>query len=747
MTQTWSIQEKKINVNELAKNESIFAIGNGYIGVRGYFEEGYGADNGLSVRGTYINGFFDTSEIVYGEDHYGNPHEMEMMLSIPDGLRTTITVDGEGVTVFGQQVEDYIRELRLKEGYLVRSFTWRAKDGARFTFTFKRLASFIMKEIVALHIEVKSHDRSANVQVASYIDGKTQNVVEENDPRVNNHVKERQLETIQIGEENGVTVLKQQTKTNNGIFTLVSTDELSKEGTIETTIDEQQEVIKRQHTFVVEAAETVAYTKYNCYIINEMADGASLLKAAQELSFAGLVEKQTEYVTAFWKTSDIEIDGDDKVQESIRFSLYQMLQSVGKDETNNIAAKGVTGEGYGGHYFWDTETYIFPFFLYTQPEMAKSLLAYRYHILDGARARAKELGFKGALFPWRTISGKECSAYYPAGTAQIHINADIMYALAQYYNVTGDKSFLNEKGIEMLVETTRFYVDYGDWVEGKGFCINCVTGPDEYTALINNNTYTNMMVKYQISFLLQVIEEARQEGLFAQWQEKFSITDAEMNEWKQVVESMYIHRAENNLIGQDDSFLGKAPWNFEETPKENYPLLLHYHPMVIYKHQVLKQADLLLAMLLLPTYFTKEEKEVNYKFYEPLTTHDSSLSYCIYSIIASEVGLEDEAENYFNETIRLDLDDTHHNTKHGLHMACMGGSWLNVVFGFGGMRVIDGTLTFNPTLPKGWNRISFNIGYKGRQIKVEMTKEATTYTLLSGDAIDVVHNGVKQTIN
>uniref|UniRef100_UPI0005A8E04B glycosyl hydrolase family 65 protein n=1 Tax=Faecalimicrobium dakarense TaxID=1301100 RepID=UPI0005A8E04B len=327
---------------------------------------------------------------------------------------------------------------------------------------------------------------------------------------------------------------------------------------------------------------------------------------------------------------------------------------------------------------------------------------------------------------------------------KIHINADIMYSVKKYYEATNDLDFMIDKGFEMLVETSRFYVDYADFIEGRGYCINGVTGPDEYSALVDNNTYTNMMVRYQVKFLVDFINSLKEENvsLYNELLKKNNITNEEIKLFDDVCENMYIHYdKERGLIGQDDGFLNKKVWDFENTPKDNYPLLLNYHPMVIYKHQVIKQADLILAMLLMPENFTKEEKKVNFDYYEKVTTHDSSLSECIHGIIANELGYEDMSYKFFENTVKTDLYDLHNNVKNGVHIASMAGSWQCIVFGFAGMRQIDGVLHFNPRLVDKFKKIEFKVSFKGRVIKVSIENYNASYKLISGEGIDIVHKG------
>ena len=411
----------------------------------------------------------------------------------------------------------------------------------------------------------------------------------------------------------------------------------------------------------------------------------------------------------------------------------------------------MTGEGYEGHYFWDTEIYIFPFFLYSKPEIAKKLLEYRYAGLDKARERARQMSHaKGALYPWRTIAGDECSAYFPAGTAQYHINADIAYSIKLYFEASGDLGYMAEAGAEIVLETARIWMGIGGYDRAGRFCINEVTGPDEYTALVNNNYYTNAMAQMHLRFAADIADTLSRErpAELARIAAAIGLEPAEIAEWRRADALMALpYDTALGIHAQDDSFLSKKKWDFAATPKENYPLLLNYHPMVIYRHQVCKQADVVLALLLLPDQFTLEDKRRDFDYYEAVTTHDSSLSSCIFSIIASEVGYHDKAYDYFMETARLDLDDTHGNTHYGVHTAAMAGTWMGVSYGFAGMRVVDGALRFHPALPARWQHYQFRIQLRGALLQVRVDAEEARYTLLEGESIDFTHAGVPVTLD
>jgi alpha,alpha-trehalose phosphorylase len=456
----------------------------------------------------------------------------------------------------------------------------------------------------------------------------------------------------------------------------------------------------------------------------------------------------------FWRRSDVRVRDvrDDRtkrttveIQQAIRFNLFHILQASARAESAGVPAKGLTGQAYEGHYFWDTEIYLLPFLTYTSPWIAKNVLAFRYKMLPQARARAKQLGHRGAIFPWRTISGEEASAYYAAGTAQYHINADIIYALRKYVQATGDERFLWDCGAEMLVETARLWLNLGFYSDAKGgkFCINAVTGPDEYNTVVNNNAYTNLMARENLRYAAQTVEalEEKAPDAFKALANKTSLQLCELEAWRHAAEKMYVPYDDKlKIIPQDDSFLDREPWDFRNTPSDCYPLLLFYHPLNIYRKQVIKQADVVLAMFLLGDAFSPEAKKRNFDFYDPLTTGDSSLSSCVEAIIAAQTGDMDKAIRYGMAALLMDLADVGGNVKDGCHIASMGGTWMMLAYGFGGMRDDDGTLSFWPRRAPQENAIlRFTVTYRGKMLEVEISQERVEYSLREGDVLAIRH--------
>ncbi|HEY1896635.1 MAG TPA: glycosyl hydrolase family 65 protein, partial [Terracidiphilus sp.] len=470
--------------------------------------------------------------------------------------------------------------------------------------------------------------------------------------------------------------------------------------------------------------------------------------------FQQLLLSQEQYMEDYWRRGDVHVRdvreertkrSTVEIQQAIRFNLFHILQASARAEEAGVPAKGLTGQAYEGHYFWDTEIYLLPFLIYTSPRIAKNLLTFRYKMLPQARARARELGHRGAMFPWRTISGEETSAYYAAGTAQYHINADIMYALRKYVQATGDQEFLQDCGAEMLVETARLWQSLGFYSDAKGgkFCINSVTGPDEYNTVVNNNAYTNLMARQNLRYAAETIKslQATNPDAYNALVHKTALEPSEVEGWIRAADSMYVpHNEKLNIIPQDDSFLDREPWDFRNTPHDRYPLLLFYHPLNIYRKQVIKQADVVLAMFLLGDAFTAEAKKRNFEFYDPLTTGDSSLSSCVEAIIAAQVGDVEKAIRYGIAALLMDLADVGGNVKDGCHIASMGGSWMMMTYGLGGMRDDDGVLSFWPRRAPEDNAIlRFPVTYGGQIVEVEIGVENVKYTLREGVCLTIRH--------
>jgi len=746
----WKLIEKRLDSRFLAQNETIFSIGNGYLGMRGNFEEGAP----VFQSGTFVNGFHETWPIVYAEDAYGFAKTGQTMLNLPDTRILKLYVDDEPFYLPTANLLEYERILDMQAGTLDRNILWEMASGKQVSIKSRRLVSFKHRHVAAISYEVTVLNAETPVVISSEILTGQDNQNSEDDPRRAKGFKVRILCPLGNYVDGHRIVLGSITKTSK--MTLAC----GVDHKIETGC---QYVCKTDSTddshvvvFSVEAKPGIPIhlTKFMTYHTSRRVPAGELCIRAQRTldrargeGFDKLQQGQRQFMNDFWKRSDIYIEaGHPRAQQCIRFNLFHILQAAGRAEGAGIAAKGLTGQAYEGHYFWDTEIYLLPFLIYTSPQIARNLLKFRFSMLDKARQRAREVNQKGALFPWRTINGEEASAYYAAGTAQYHINADIMYALKKYVDVTGDEAFLHEFGAEMLVETARLWCDLGFFTDEPAtqFHIHGVTGPDEYNAIVNNNTYTNLMARHNLRFAAATVESLQKKNpeQFAALAHITGLKLSEVEEWKKVAECMYIPYNEDLGINpQDDSFLEKKKWDLENTPADRFPLLLYYHPLVIYRYQVIKQADVTLAMLLLGQEFSPEQRKSNFDYYDPLTTGDSSLSVCIQSIMAAELGYMDKALDYFRHAILMDLADIGGNVKDGAHIASMGGTWMGLVYGFAGMRDYDGTLSFNPRLSDVTKRLRFFLTVRGQILEVDITQKSATYSLKEGSELTIHHQG------
>jgi alpha,alpha-trehalose phosphorylase len=740
----WQLCEDRHDPAHGALLETLFALGNGYIGMRGTHEE---SAPGAALDGTYLNGFYDTEAIHYPEAAYGLAHTNEFMLRVPNAKRIDVAIDGEAFALDAGELLGYRRALDFRKGVLERSVEWRSPRGMRVRIDSRRIVPLAHRQLAAIEYSVTPLDGPAVLEFTTTIDDQVSNMQAGDDPRVGSAVSGPSL-LLQAREHGAARSLVLQRTRNSG-FLLATGTQVQLAGK---QADATPLVNGQSLRVEAEQGETVTLVKYITYVSSrDVAEAHVEARAHAELDmaalagFGALAAGQEAYLASYWERADVEIAGDDALQQGVRFNEYHLLQSVGRDGKTNIAAKGVTGEGYEGHYFWDTEIYVFPFFLFNRPEIAKTLLHYRYAGLPKARERARDLAHaRGALYPWRTIAGNECSAYFPAGTAQYHINADVAYSIRMYWQATNDIDLIADMGAEIVLETARIWLGIGNFDGAGAFNIHCVTGPDEYTALVNNNYYTNAMARMHLRFAVEVAQllQAQRPDDWQRIVAALGLEQDEVDAMAAAARAMKLpYDAEQGIHPQDDSFLGKQPWDIAGTPADKFPLLLHYHPLVIYRHQVCKQADVVLALLLLSDEFSLADKRRDFDFYERVTTHDSSLSSCIFSIIGAEVGHEEKAYDYFMETARLDLDNTHGNTGHGIHTAAMAGTWLGVAYGFGGMRLRHGVAHFEPRLPRKWQRYAFQVQLQGAWLQVRVAQDGVEYRLAGGSELAIDHRG------
>lgn len=729
----WTITETEFSVEHNYRNETTFALSNGYIGTRGTLEEAYDFDIDTGLEGNFINGFYEQESIQYGEWNFGFPTESQSLLNLPNAKTIRLFIEGEQFDLREGTIEEYKRVLHMKEGFLERTLVWISPSGKKIKLQVQRLVSFVNKNWMDIFYEVTPLNFDGKITLISELDGEVENHTRKTNPLVDYGPFGRRLYPDKILAEDEVLYYEGTTKHSKLSMACGSRHKLL---TQNYKIGYSKDTIKAAITYEIEAKkmESIRLEKYIAYTSALDQPKEELesfikteLKKAQDIGYEKIKQSQIEYMKAFWENADVQIMGEEALQQGIRFNLFHIMQGASRDGKTGMGAKGLTGEGYEGHYFWDTEMYILPVFVYTNPQLAKSLLHFRYQTLSQARERARVLGHqKGALYPWRTINGTEASTYYPLGTAQYHINADIAYAFWLYYTVTGDFDFLKREAAEVLCETARVWADVGSFAECKGnkYCICCVTGPDEYNALVDNNFYTNLMARENIRYAKKALALLQKED-FSSYQnlvEKIGLQEEEQTLWDKIIENMYFPYDETlGVYPQDDGFLMRKPWDDSKIPPEKRHLLYeNYHPLFVFRQRMSKQADAILGFYLHSNFFTNEEIKRNYDFYQTVTLHHSSLSTCIFGIVACQIGYYKEAFQYFTESARMDLDDYHNNFYAGIHAANMAGTWQAMVNGFAGLRVNSDKLEFHPYLPDTWKGYQFSIVYRNSQLQISV---------------------------
>ena len=746
----WRITETRYEHEFLAQAETIYALANGYLGLRGDFEEG----TPVSKPGVFLNGFYETWPIVYGEAAYGFAKTGQTIVNATDGKIIRLYVDDEPLEIHKMRLLEFRRTLDWRTGTVDRDLLWETPAGKRVAISSQRMVSMTHRHLAVLTYNVRCVNDAAHVILSSEM--MTRQLGDEGerpDPRRLEGFDGRVLEPVSQRSRERRVVLCHRTWSSRITIACGMDHQLVTGGHCRESSHCGENRAEVVFSIDLHAQQSVHLTKFLAYHfaadcdVEELSSRAErTLDRAIEIGETRLLEEQRVHYNAFWKRADVEIEGDLRVQQAVRFNLFQVRQATARAEGHGVPAKGLTGQGYEGHYFWDGEIYVLPYVTYTDPRLAGNLLLFRWAGLDRARAHARELGHAGALFPWRTINGDEASAYYAAGTAAYHINADIAYAIRKYALATLDSDFVLGGGVDVVVETARMWLSLGDFSERRGgaFCINNVTGPDEYTAVVDNNRFTNMMARENLRAAIRAVNFVRQShpADYERLVDRTKLDVAELDDWERAAQSMYLPVDEKTGIHpQDDSFLDKPRWECAQIPADKHPLLLHYHPLTLYRHQVLKQADVVMAMFLVGSDFSPTDKRRNFDYYDPLTTRDSSLSSCVQSIVATEVGYEDKAMEYFLEAVLVDLGDIAGNVIDGIHIASAGGVWMALTYGFGGMRDYDGELAFHPRLPSDWSRLRFPLSWRDRRIEVDVRPGEVYYRLLEGEALTLKHEG------
>jgi alpha,alpha-trehalose phosphorylase len=743
----WAIRETGLHLDTLAQSESVFALSNGHIGMRGNLDEG--DPNGLA--GTYLNGVHESRPLPYAESAYGNPEAGETVLNVTDGKLIRLLVDDELFDVRYGELIEHERVLDFRAGLLRRDVHWRSPSGREVRISSTRMVSLTQRGVAAILYEVQPLGEDARLVLQSELvandDGQPQPAGL--DPRAAAALR-APLHAEEAYEDDLRVSLIHSTARSNIRLCATMDHEISCPGEPPQTVTEAANDVGRV-TIAADVAvgDTLRLLKYVAYgwsshrsLPSVRAQARGSLAEARHTGWDGLVAEQRAYLDDFWQRSDVELEGDDELQQAVRFSMFHVLQAGARAERRAIPAKGLTGPGYDGHAFWDTESYVLPLLTYTAPVAAADALRWRLATLGLARERAHQLGLAGAAFPWRTIAGRECSGYWPAGTAAFHINADIAVAVLRYQAAVEDLPFERDVGLPLLVETARLWHSLGHHDLRGDFRIPGVTGPDEYSALADDNVYTNLMARQNLLGAADAAERWAAEAA------ALDVSPDEVEAWRRAARAVFVsYDSRLEVHQQARLFTEHAVWDFESTAPEQYPLLLHFPYVDLYRKQVVKQADLVLALFTCSDQFTEGQKQRDFAYYEAITVRDSSLSACVQAIIAAETGHLDLAYDYLGEAALMDLNDLEHNTRDGLHIASLAGSWLALVGGFGGFRDVGGALTFAPRLPQQLRRLRFRLSVRGRCLHVAVDGDEATYELASGEEpLELTHHGEPLTV-
>jgi alpha,alpha-trehalose phosphorylase len=740
----WAVSETKLDLSTLAESEAIFALSNGHIGLRANLEEG--EPHGLP--GTYLNSFYETHPMAHAEAGYGYPEVGQTLVNVTNGKIIRLLVDDEPFDVRYGRLRAHERVLDLRAGVLRRQAEWVSPAGQEVRLSSVRLVSFVQRAVAAILYEVEPLGAPARLVVQSeLVTNEPLPAAVQADPRASSGMGSA-LHSESFSDHDTRVVLVHSTK-RSGLRMAAGMDHVV-EGppATQTTAESSEDLGRVTVATELEPGQRLRLVKLLGYgwssrrslpSVRDQVDAA--LAAARRSGWEGLLSAQRDYLDDFWDRADVELEGDDELQQAVRFALFHILQAGARAEGRAIAAKGLTGPSYDGHTFWDTETFVLKPLTYTVPHAVGDALRWRHATLDLARERAKILGLDGASFPWRTIRGQAISKYWPASTAAFHINADIAAAIVRYLVATGDDTFEREAGLELLVETARLWLSLGHHDASGRFRIDGVTGPDEYSAIADNNVYTNLMAQKNLLAAADTVERHPDRA------RDLGVDPDEVAAWRDAARAMFIPYDEAlGVHPQAEQFTEHAVWDFARMGPDQYPLMLHFHYFDLYRKQVVKQADLVLALYLRGDAFSPESKARNFEYYEPLTVRDSSLSAFAQAVVAAEVGHLELAYDYFGEAALLDLGNLHHNTRDGVHLASLAGAWIAAVAGFGGMRDHGGSLSFAPQLPQQLSRLAFRLCFRGRRIRVEVDHRQARYTLLQGAPLDVAHHGATVTL-
>ncbi|MCW2606232.1 MAG: glycosyl hydrolase [Frankiales bacterium] len=721
----WHVREPELDLARLAQSESVFALSNGHIGLRGNLDEGepYG------IPGTYLNSFYEERPLPYAESGFGYPEEGQTVVNVTNGKLLRLTVDDEPFDVRYGTLHAHERVLDLRAGTLTRTADWTSPAGTRALVRSTRLVSLEHRAVAAVCYEVEAVERM-RVIVQSELVANEEVPAQSGDPRVTALLVDPLEPLMQDLEQHGA-LLVHRTRRSGLVMAAGMDHEVLVPGRSEQDTDARPDWARTTVTCVLKPGEVLRVVKYLAYGWSSARSKEALrdqvaaaLTGARYEGWDALVAGQRAYLDRFWADADVEVDGDPALQQAVRFGLFHVLQAGARAEGRALPAKGLTGPGYDGHAFWDTEGYVLPVLMYALPSAAADALRWRAATLDLACQRARLLDLDGATFPWRTIRGQECSAYWPAGTAAFHVNAVIASAVERYRVITGDTSLEQTAGLHVLVQTARLWASLGHHDRHGVWHVDGVTGPDEYSAVADDNVFTNLMAARNLRLAAAAC------GRWPDQAAVLGVGEDELARWLRAADAVHLpYDEELGVHAQSEGFTRYGAWDFEAF-RDRYPLLLHAPYVQLYRKQVCKQADLVLAMQWFPGAFTPEQKARNVDYYERITVRDSSLSACSQAVMFAEVGHLELSVDYAHEAALVDLRDLHANTRDGLHMASLAGAWSTLVEGFGGLREHGDTLGFAPQLPDGIDRLAFRLRRRGLRLHVEVDRAQVTCTLL-----------------
>jgi alpha,alpha-trehalose phosphorylase len=725
----WHVRETHLDLPQLSRAESVFALSNGHIGLRGNLDEGepYG------IPGTYLNSFYEQRPLPYAEAGYGYPDSGQTIVNVTNGKLVRLLVDDEPFDVRYGQLRSHERVLDMRAGLLHRDAVWVSPAGQVVRIRSTRMVSFTQRAVAAISWEVEAIDSDARIIVQSELVANEDVPVLSGDPRVAAAMANPLVAEERLTRDAGALMVHRTRTSGLRMAAGMHHEVTGPEGTAFTT-DAENDWARTTVSTVLQPGETLRIVKYLAYgwssvrSLPALRDQvAAALTGAHVTGWDALVAEQRAYLDDFWDAADVEVEGDAEVQQAVRFGLFHVLQGGARAEQRPIPAKGLTGPGYDGHVFWDTESFVLPVLTYTLPGAAADALRWRHSILDVAKERASTLRLRGAAFPWRTIRGQECSGYWPAGTAAFHINADIADAVLRYVVATEDRDFERTVGLDLLVETARLWRSLGHHDSHGMFHLDGVTGPDEYSAAADDNLYTNLMAQRNLRGAADVVAR------YPDRAHELGVDVEEAAAWRDAADRVCLpYDDELGVHSQDSQWTRHGEWDFSTTEPDDYPLLLTAPYFDLYRKQVIKQADVVLAMHWRGDAFTAAQKARNFAYYEPRTVRDSSLSACTQAVLAAEVGQLELAHDYLGEAALMDLRDLEHNTRDGVHIASLAGAWLALVAGLGGMRDHDGQLSFAPRLPEAIDRLAFSIRWQGSRLRVEVRHAQVTYSLRDG---------------